>query len=86
MNETKILNKVRTLLGMEVALESMKLEDGVTIIEAEVFEAGEPVRCSYMSKTIPISHRFGWEYLEDNNSFSKDGQYINLLNCDTKEL
>ena len=43
MNETKILNKVRTLLGMEVALESMKLEDGVTIIEAEVFEAGEPV-------------------------------------------
>ncbi len=43
MNETKILNKVRTILGMEISLETMKLEDGVTLIEAEVFEAGEPV-------------------------------------------
>jgi len=43
MNQTKVLNKVRVLLGLEVELESMKLEDGVTTIEAEVFEAGEAV-------------------------------------------
>ena len=43
MNENKILNKVRTLLGMEVKLETMKLSDGVSMLEAESFEAGQPV-------------------------------------------
>jgi len=38
MNTNQILNKVRTLLGMEVKLEQMKLMDGVTVIEAESFE------------------------------------------------
>ena len=43
MNQNKVLNKVRVLLGLEVELESMKLEDGVTVIDAEAFEAGESV-------------------------------------------
>lgn len=43
MNENKILNKVRALLGMEVKLEVMKLSDGVSMLEAESFEAGQPV-------------------------------------------
>lgn len=43
MNENKILNKVRTLLGLEVKLETMKLSDGVSMLEAEMFEAGQPV-------------------------------------------
>jgi len=43
MNEKSILNKVRTLLGMEVKLETMRLTDGVSMLEAEVFEAGQPV-------------------------------------------
>ena len=38
MNTNQILNKVRVLLGMEVKLETMKLMDGVTVIEAEAFE------------------------------------------------
>lgn len=38
MNTNQILNKVRTLLGMEVKLEQMKLMDGVTVLEAEAFE------------------------------------------------
>lgn len=38
-----LLNKVRELLGMEVKLEQMKLGDGVTVIEAETFEAGNEV-------------------------------------------
>tara|TARA_R110000787_G_scaffold115117_1_gene225012 strand:- start:4590 stop:5216 length:627 start_codon:yes stop_codon:yes gene_type:complete len=36
------LNKVKTLLGLEVSLEQMKLDNG-TVIEAEKFEAGESV-------------------------------------------
>jgi hypothetical protein len=43
MNEKSMLNKVRTLLGLEVKLETMKLSDGVSTLEAESFEAGQPV-------------------------------------------
>lgn len=43
MNEKSILNKVRTLLGLEVKLETMRLSDGVSMLEAEAFEAGQPV-------------------------------------------
>jgi hypothetical protein len=43
MNEKSLLNKVRTLLGMEVKLETMRLSDGVSMLEAEAFEAGQPV-------------------------------------------
>ena len=43
MNEKSILNKVRTLLGLEVKLETMKLSDGVSMLEADVFETGQPV-------------------------------------------
>lgn len=43
MTENKILNKVRALLGMEVKLEQMKLTDGVSILEADAFEAGNEV-------------------------------------------
>ena len=43
MNNRTILNKVKELLGMEVKLEQRKLEDGVTVIEAESFEAGAEV-------------------------------------------
>jgi hypothetical protein len=43
MNTNQILNKVRVLLGMEVKLETMKLDDNVTVIEAEAFEANNEV-------------------------------------------
>tara|TARA_R110000868_G_scaffold120421_5_gene319568 strand:- start:3840 stop:4406 length:567 start_codon:yes stop_codon:yes gene_type:complete len=33
-----IINQIKTLLSMEINLEQMKLEDGITIIEAEKFE------------------------------------------------
>ena len=38
-----VINEIKTLLGMEVKLAQMKLEDGVTVIEAEVFEADAAV-------------------------------------------
>lgn len=37
-----VINQIKTLLGMEVKLEQMALDNG-TIIEAEVFEAGASV-------------------------------------------
>ena len=40
--EKKIINKVKTLLGMEVKLEQMKLENGA-VLEAEVFEVGAEI-------------------------------------------
>ena len=35
-----VINQIKELLGMEVKLGTMKLSDGVTVLEAEVFEAG----------------------------------------------
>ena len=42
MNTKETLNKVRTLLGIEVKLEQMTLDNGA-VLEAEVFEAGAEV-------------------------------------------
>lgn len=37
------INTLKTFLGMEVKLEQMKLKDGVTIVEAELFEPEQPI-------------------------------------------
>ena len=58
MNNKAILNKVKELLGMEVKLEQRKLEDGVTVIEAESFEAGAEVMIvTEDEQMIPLSCR-----------------------------
>ena len=38
MNTNTVLNKVRELLGMQIELEQRKLDDGVTVVEADAFE------------------------------------------------
>jgi len=38
-----IINQIKTLLNMEVKLEQMKLADGMTVLEADSFEAGMEV-------------------------------------------
>ena len=38
-----VINQIKTLLGMDVKLEQMKLMDGITIIEADSFEAESAV-------------------------------------------
>ena len=43
MKDNSILNKVRELLGMEVKLETRKLDDSTTTVEAESFEKGEQI-------------------------------------------
>ena len=42
MNTNQTLNKVRTLLGIEVKLEQMKLDNGA-VLEAEAFEVGAEI-------------------------------------------
>ena len=42
MSKTKVINEIKTLLGLEIKLEQMKLDNG-TIIEAEVFEPNQEV-------------------------------------------
>jgi hypothetical protein len=42
MKSNELLNQVKTLLGMEVKLEQMKLENGA-VLEAEKFEAGNEI-------------------------------------------
>ena len=55
MNTNQILNKVRELLGMEVKLETMKLDDNITMIEAESFESGmEVVVVTEDEQKIPL--------------------------------
>jgi hypothetical protein len=41
--KNSLINQIKTLLGMEVKLEQMKLVDGVTVLEADSFEAGNEV-------------------------------------------
>ena len=42
-NASKILKTIMTKLGMEVKLEQMKLSDGITVIEADMFEMDNEV-------------------------------------------
>ena len=53
MNAKEQLNKVRTLLGLEVKLEQMKLENG-TVLEAETFESGKEVFVLAEGDKIPV--------------------------------
>jgi len=41
--KTSVINQIKSLLGMEVKLETLKLADGVTILEADAFEMDKEV-------------------------------------------
>lgn len=41
--KTSVINQIKTLLGMDVKLETIKLIDGITIFEADAFEAEKEV-------------------------------------------
>lgn len=41
--KTSVINQIKSLLGMEVKLETMKLADGITIFEADTFETDKEV-------------------------------------------
>ena len=41
--KTSVINQIKTLLGMEVKLETIKLIDGITIFEADTFETEKEI-------------------------------------------
>jgi hypothetical protein len=49
-----VINEIKTLLGMEVNLAQMKLKDGVTVIEAEMFEAEQAVFIVNGEERVPV--------------------------------
>jgi hypothetical protein len=49
-----VINEIKTLLGMEVNLAQMKLKDGVTVIEAEMFEAEQAVFIVNGEEKVPM--------------------------------
>lgn len=53
MKDKSIINQIRTLLGLEVKLEQMTLENG-TVIEADSFEAGQAVFIVTEDGQVPL--------------------------------
>jgi hypothetical protein len=69
-----VINKIKTLLGMEVKLAQMKLEDGVTVIEAEMFEADAAVFIVNGEDRIALP--VGEYKLEDGNTLKVEVEGI----------
>lgn len=59
-------NKVKVLLGMEVKLAQMKLQDGITILEAEAFEPDYSVGIVQQDGIVPLP--VGEYVLEDGRT------------------
>ena len=51
--EKTLLNKARTLLGIQVKLEQMTLDNGA-VLEAEVFEAGAEIFVVAQNERVPV--------------------------------
>ena len=60
-----VVNQIKELLGMEVKLAQMKLQDGVTVIEAEAFEPEQAVFIVNEDEKVPMP--VGEYMLEDGN-------------------
>lgn len=60
-----VVNQIKELLGMEVKLAQMKLQDGVTVIEAEAFEPEQAVFIVNEEEKVPMP--VGEYMLEDGN-------------------
>ena len=60
-----VINEIKTLLGMEVKLAQMKLQDGVTVLEAEAFEPEMAVFIVNEDERVPMP--IGEYMLEDGN-------------------
>jgi len=78
------LNQVREILGMEVKLESAKLQDGVTVIEYEKFEPGMPVFVVSEDGSVKTPAPQGEHVLEDGTIIEVDAQGV-IAEISTKE-
>lgn len=83
---TKVLNEVKTLLGLEVKLAQMKLQDGVTVIEAESFEAGYSVGIVTPEGIVPAP--VGEHILEDGRVLviEQEGVIKEIKEAQTEEM
>ena len=83
---TKVLNEVKTLLGLEVKLAQMKLQDGVTVIEAESFEAGYSVGIVTEEGIVPAP--VGEHILEDGRVLviEQEGVIKEIKEAQTEEM
>jgi len=85
MNAKEIVNQVKTLLGMEVKLATMKLSDGVTVLEAEMFEAGAEV--FVLAEDQKIALPVGEYELEDGKILvvQQEGLIAEIKEAEVKE-
>jgi hypothetical protein len=84
--KNNLINKIKTLLGMEVSLEQMKLADGVTILEADSFETGmEIVILTEDEQRIPLP--IGEYELEDGRVLVvvEEGMISEVKEMETEE-
>jgi len=70
------LNQVREILGMEVKLESAKLQDGVTVVEYEKLEPGMPVFVVSEDGSTKTPAPEGYHTLEDGTVIKVDAQGV----------
>jgi len=85
MNKTtKILNEVKTLLGMEVKLAQMKLDNG-TVLEADAFEAGNNVMIVTTDGNVALP--IGEYTLEDGTILvcEQEGVIMDIKDAQTEE-
>ena len=87
MNTTEILSKIKTLLSgtEEVKLASAKLEDGITIVESENFEAGDEI--VIISEDGKVALPKGEYTLEDGKKFrvEEDGVIAEVMGEEKEE-
>lgn len=84
MNTTETLNKVRTLLGIKVKFEQMKLENGA-ILEAEAFEVGQDIFVVADEERVPVPVG---EYVTDDGMailISEEGVIADIKQVDAAE-
>jgi hypothetical protein len=70
---SNVINQIKTILGMEVKLAQMKLDNG-TVLEAEAFEAGMPV--FIVNEEDRIALPIGEYKLEDGSILKVDEEGI----------
>lgn len=80
-----VINQIKELLGMEVKLATMKLSDGVTVLEAEAFEAGNEV--FVVAEDQKIALPVGEYELEDGKILvvSEEGMIAEIKEMEAEE-
>lgn len=88
MNLKENINSILRSVGLkaeELKLEQMKLDDGVTVLEADAFEAGNPVAIVAEDQMIPLP--VGEYSLEDGRILvvTEEGMIAEVKEADTEE-